>query len=57
MGYPEEASAEIGRQIEAECIEFGGDAIIKAIAAAEEARKNGTRITHDNGGHLKIRSI
>lgn len=57
MGYPEEASAEIGRQIESECIELGGDAIVKAIAAAEEARKNGTRITHDNGAHLKIRNI
>ena len=57
MGYPEQACAEIGRQIESECIQFGGDAILKAIADADEARKNGTRITHDNGAHLKIRSV
>lgn len=57
MGYPEQASAEIGRQIEEECIRLGGDAILKAIADADEARKNGTRITHDNGAHLKIRSV
>ena len=57
MGYPEEASAEIGRKIEEECIKFGGDAILQAIADADLARKNGTRITHDNGAHLKIRSV
>ena len=57
MGYPEEASAEIGRVIEEECIRLGGDALIEAIAAADEARKSGKRLIHDNGAHLKIRAV
>ena len=57
MGYPEEASAEIGRQIETECLENGGKAILKAVADADAARKNGKRIVHDNGAHLKIMSL
>ena len=57
MGYPEKASAELGRRIEAEFLKNGVEAIAKAIAAAEEARKNGQRFTHDNGAHLKIRSV
>ncbi|MBR2509734.1 MAG: creatininase family protein [Lentisphaeria bacterium] len=57
MGYPEEASAEIGRRIETECIENGGNAILQAIADADAARKSGKRIVHDNGAHLKIRSV
>ena len=57
MGYPEQASAELGKQIEEECLKLGGDAILKAIADAEEARKTGKRIGHDNGGHFKIRSV
>ena len=57
MGYPEQASAELGRQIEEECLQNAGEAILKAIADADEARKTGKRIVHDNGGHLKIRSV
>ena len=57
MGYPEQACAEIGKQIEEECLRLGGDAILKAIADADEARRTGKRIIHDNGGHLKIRSV
>lgn len=57
MGWPEQASAEIGRQIEEEFVKNGGDALIAAFAAADEARKSGKRIVHDNGDHLKIRSV
>ena len=57
MGYPEPASAELGKQIEEECLKLGGDAIRKSIADADEARRTGKRIIHDNGGHLKIRSV
>lgn len=57
MGYPLEASAEIGRKIEEEFIQNGGDALLKAIAAADLARQNGERFVHDNGEHLKIRSV
>ena len=57
MGYPLEASAEIGRKIEEEFIQNGGDALLKAIAAADLARQNGERVVHDNGEHLKIRSV
>ena len=57
MGYPWEASAEIGRKIEEEFIQNGGDALLKAIAAADLARQNGERVVHDNGEHLKIRSV
>ena len=57
MGYPLEASAEIGRKIEDEFIKNGGDALLKAIAAADLARQNGERVVHDNGAHLKIRSV
>ena len=57
MGYPEEASAEIGRRIEEEFVKNAGDALLKAIAEADAARKNGKRIVHDNGEHLKIRSV
>ena len=57
MGYPEQASAELGRKIEEECLQNAGEAILKAIADADEARKTGKRIVHDNGGHLKIRSV
>ena len=57
MGYPEEASAEIGRRIEEEFIQNAGDALLKAFAEADAARKSGKRIVHDNGEHLKIRSV
>ena len=54
MGYPEKASAELGAKIEAEFLENGSQALLQAIADAEEARKTGKRIVHDNGGALKI---
>ena len=54
MGYPEQASAEIGAKIEAEFMENGTKALLKAIADADEARKSGKRIIHDNGAALKI---
>ena len=57
MGWPEQASAEIGRKIEEEFVKNGGDALIAALTAADEARKSGKRIVHDNGAHLKIRSV
>jgi hypothetical protein len=57
MGYPEEASAEIGRRIEEEFVKNAGDALLKAFAEADAARKSGKRIVHDNGEHLKIRSV
>ena len=57
MGYPEEASAEIGRRIEEEFVKNAGDALLKALAEADATRKSGKRIVHDNGEHLKIRSV
>ena len=57
MGYPEEASAEIGRRIEEEFVKNAGDALLKALVEADAARKSGKRIIHDNGEHLKIRSV
>jgi len=57
MGYPEEASAELGRRIEEECLTIGTEKLRRAIADADAARKSGKRILHDNGGHLKIRSV
>ena len=54
MGYPEKASAELGARIEAEFLENGSKALLQAIADAEEARKTGKRIMHDNGGALTI---
>jgi creatinine amidohydrolase len=57
MGYPFEATREIGEKIHNECIELGGAVLEKAIKDADEARKSGKRIIHDNGAHLKIRSV
>jgi creatinine amidohydrolase/Fe(II)-dependent formamide hydrolase-like protein len=57
MGYPFEATCEIGEKIHNECIELGGAVLEKAIKDADEARKSGKRIIHDNGAHLKIRSV
>ena len=57
MGYPEEASAELGRKIAEEAVENGFAAISQAIIDADLARKSGKKITHDNGAYLKIRSI
>ena len=54
MGYPEQASAELGAKLEGEFIENASQAILKAIADADAARKSGKRIVHDNGGALKI---
>ena len=54
MGYPEKASAELGEKLESEFLENASKAILQAIADADEARKSGKRIIHDNGGALKI---
>ena len=54
MGYPEKASAELGAKLESEFLENASKAILQAIADADEARKTGKRIVHDNGGALKI---
>ena len=54
MGYPEKATAELGAKIEAEFMENASKALLKAIADADEARKSGKRIIHDNGAALKI---
>ena len=57
MGFPERASAEFGAQIEAEFLDNATPAIQNAIAAADQARKTGQRIVHDNGGKMKIRAV
>ena len=57
MGFPERACAETGKKIEAEFLENAVPAIQKAIADAEEARKTGKRIIHEDNAHLKIRAI
>ena len=57
MGYPERACAETGKKIEAEFLENAVPAIQKAIADADEARKTGNRIIHEDNAHLKIRAI
>ena len=57
MGYPERASAETGKQIEAEFLANAAPAILKAIADADEARRTGKRIVHADNVHLKIRSV
>ena len=54
MGYPEQASAELGAKLEGEFLENASKALLKAIADADDARKSGKRIVHDNGGALKI---
>ena len=57
MGYPEKANAEMGAKIEKEFLDNAVPALQKAIADAEEARKSGRRIVHDNGGKMKIRAV
>ncbi|MDD2479769.1 MAG: creatininase family protein [Victivallaceae bacterium] len=57
MGYPERASVETGKKIEAEFLENAVPALRKAIADAEEARRTGKRIIHEDQQKLKIRSI
>ncbi len=57
MGFPDRASAEFGAQIEAECLDNATPAIQNAIAAADQARKTGQRIVHDNGDKMKIRAV
>jgi len=57
MGWPEQASAELGRKIEDECLTIGGAKLLEAISSADAARKSGKRIVHDNGAHLKIRTV
>ena len=57
MGFPEKATAEFGAKIEQEFLENATPAILEAIAKADQARKSGERIVHDNGGKLKIRAV
>ena len=57
MGFPERATAELGAQIEAEFLDNATPAIQKAIADADQARKSGARIVHDNGDKMKIRAV
>lgn len=57
MGCPAEASAELGRKIEAEFLAGAAPAFRAAIAAADEARRSGRRIAHDDLDKMKIRSI
>lgn len=57
MGYPEKASAELGAKIEKEFLDNAVPALTKAIADADEARKSGKRLVHDNGGKMKIRAV
>ncbi|MBR4125560.1 MAG: hypothetical protein IKR13_05105, partial [Victivallales bacterium] len=57
MGFPERATAEFGAQIEAEFLDNATPAIQKAIADADQARKTGQRIVHDNGDKMKIRAV
>lgn len=57
MGYPEKASAELGAKIEKEFLDNAVPALAKAIADADEARRSGKRIVHDNGGKMKIRAV
>ena len=57
MGFPEKATAEFGAKIEQEFLDNATPAIIEAIAKADQARKSGERIVHDNGDKLKIRAV
>ncbi|MBO7146417.1 MAG: creatininase family protein [Lentisphaeria bacterium] len=57
MGYPERANAELGAKIEAEFLEYGTAEIAKAIRDAEEARKSGKRIEHEDNDKLKILAL
>ena len=54
MGYPEKACAELGAKIEKEFAENAGRELRKAIAAADEARRTGKRIVHEDQEKLKI---
>ncbi len=57
MGYPERACAERGAMIEAEFVKNASEALVKAIADADAARKNGARIDHADNAKMKIFSI
>lgn len=57
MGFPEKASAETGKKIEAEFLENAVPAIQNAIIQADEARRSGKRIIHADNVKLKIRSV
>lgn len=54
MGDPNRACAELGRRLEAEFIDNAVPALQKAIADADQARRNGTRIEHADDAKLKI---
>lgn len=57
MGYPEKATAELGKKIEDEFLQNASAELGAAIQAADEARKNGTRIVHENNAKLKILAV
>ena len=57
MGYPEKASAQLGKKIEEEFAENASKAIKEAISQAEENRKSGKRFQKDNGEKLKIFTV
>jgi len=57
MGYPERASAELGAKIEAEFLKNAGRELSKAIKAADQARKSGKRIVHEDNDKLKILAL
>jgi len=57
MGYPEKATAETGKKITDEFLENAGSELKRIIAAANDARKNGSRIEIKNDGKLKILTV
>ena len=57
MGYPERATAATGAKIEAEFTANASAALKEAIAMADAARKNGTRIDHADNDKMKIFSV
>ena len=57
MGFPERACAETGKKIEEEFVTNAAAAIQNAIAEADEARKSGTRIVHEDNAKMKIRAV
>ena len=57
MGFPERACAETGKKIEEEFVTNAAAAIQNAIAEADEARKSGKRIVHEDNAKMKIRAV
>lgn len=57
MGYPEEASAELGEKVTTEIMTNLIPVLREVLDAADSARKSGKRVTVDNGEKLKITSL